>query len=99
MLEVGRVCIKTVGREGGKYCVVVKKIDKTFVEVTGPKILTRVKRRKVNISHLEPLPYLLNIKEGAGDEEVIEAYKKANLIAKLSLKLPSAAKLKARKEK
>ena len=30
-LEVGRVCIKTAGREKGKKCVVVDVIDKNFV--------------------------------------------------------------------
>jgi large subunit ribosomal protein L14e len=94
MLEVGRVCMKITGREAGKFCVIVRKIDKTFVEVTGPKVLTGVKRRKANITHLEPLPYVLEIKENASDEEVIEAYKKAGLIEKLGLKLPSAAELK-----
>ena len=98
-LEVGRVCMKVAGREAGRYCVVVKKIDDAFVIVSGPKILTGVKRRRCNIEHLEPTPYSLEIKEDANDVEIIEAYKKANLIKKLDLKLPPAHLLKKLEEK
>lgn len=94
-LEVGRVCIKIAGREAGKYAVVLKKIDNSFVLISGPKLLTGVKRRKCNIEHLEPTEHKLDIKEDASEEEVIEAYKKSGLITKLKLKLPSAAELKA----
>jgi large subunit ribosomal protein L14e len=99
MLEVGRVCMKISGREAGKYCVVLKKIDKSFVLITGPKILTGVKRRKCNIAHLEPLPYKLEIKEDASDEEVIQAFKNSEISKKLELKFPSNAEIKAAKEK
>jgi large subunit ribosomal protein L14e len=103
-LEVGRVVMKVVGREAGKYAVVIKvagkeKADKNFVMITGPKLLTGVKRRKCNVNHLEPLPYVLEIKEDASDEEVLEAFKKSGLVSKLKLKLPSAAELKAEKAK
>lgn len=98
-LDTGKVCLKIVGREAGKYCVVIKKMSKNFVLITGPKLLTGVKRRKCNIEHLEPTQYFLDLKEDAADEEVIEAYKKAGLITKLNLKLPSAAELKAEKAK
>jgi len=103
-LEVGRVVMKISGREAGKYAVVVKgpgkeKAEKNFVIITGPKLLTGVKRRKCNINHLEPLPYVLEIKEDASDEEVLVAFEKANLIKKLGLKKPSAAEIKAEKAK
>jgi len=103
-LDVGRVCIKTVGREAGKYAAVVKKLTDekskdSFVLITGPKLLTDVKRRRCNVDHLEPTQHILEIKEDATDEEVIEAYKKAGLIAKFDLKLPSAAEMKTEKIK
>jgi large subunit ribosomal protein L14e len=104
-LEIGRVCIKIAGRESGKYCVVIKKLkdEKTksenFVLITGPKLLTGVKRRRVNVEHLKPMPYILEVREDASDEEVIAAYQKAGLVAKLNLKLPSAAEIKAEKTK
>ena len=98
-LEVGRVCMKVAGREAGKYCVVLKKENEAFVLVTGPKLLTGVKRRKCNVDHLEPLPNLLEVKENAADEEVIAALEKAGLVTKLNLKRPSAAEVKAEKAK
>jgi large subunit ribosomal protein L14e len=104
-LEVGKVCLKIVGRESGKPCVVVKKVknekgkEGAFVLVTGPKLLTGVKRRRCNIEHLEPTQYKLEIKDDASDEEVVEAYKKAGVIAKFNLKLPSAAEMKSEKSK
>lgn len=76
----------------------LKKLDESFVLVTGPKLLTGVKRRRTNILHLKPLEYKLEIKEEASDEEVIEAYKKSGLVSKLDLKLPSAAELKEEKK-
>lgn len=91
--------MKTIGRESGKYCCVLKKMNNAFVLVTGPKSLTGVKRRRSNIEHLESLPHILEIKDDATDEEVIAAYQKAGLVTKLNLKLPSAAEIKSEKEK
>ena len=102
-LEVGQVCMKLVGRESGKLCVVLKntadekKKSGSFVMVTGPKLLTGIKRRKANISHLEQTKYNLEIKEDATDEEVYQAWEKSNLIKKFNLKKPSAAKIKSEK--
>ncbi|MCC6029279.1 MAG: 50S ribosomal protein L14e [Candidatus Korarchaeum sp.] len=83
VIEVGRVCRKVAGREAGRLCVVVRIIDKNFVEATGPKELTGVRRRRVNVKHLVPLPVKLDIREGAKDEEVIEALKRTDLYEKL----------------
>ncbi|MGB9622571.1 MAG: 50S ribosomal protein L14e [Candidatus Bathyarchaeia archaeon] len=70
VIEIGRICVKTKGREAGKRCVVVDIVDKNFVIASGPKELTGVKRRRVNISHLEPTEEKINIKRNATDEEV-----------------------------
>lgn len=105
MLGIGRVCLKKVGREHGRYCVIIKKFPEekgktnSFVLITGPKLLTGVKRRKCNIAHLEPTQYTLEIKEDANEEEVLSAFEKANLVKKFSLKKPSAAELKEEKIK
>ncbi|MBS7658233.1 MAG: 50S ribosomal protein L14e [Candidatus Bathyarchaeia archaeon] len=72
-MEIGRVCIKTAGREKGKKCVIVDIIDKNFVLVTGPKSLTGVKRRRANIKHLKPTEEKIKIKKGASDEAVLKA--------------------------
>jgi large subunit ribosomal protein L14e len=98
-LETGRVVMKICGKEAGKYAVVLKKLDDAFVMITGPKLLTGVKRRKCNVEHLEPLQYTLEIKEDAPDEEVIAAFEKAGLVTKFGLKRPSAAEIKAERDK
>jgi len=72
-IEVGRVCVKTTGREAGKKCVIVDVIDKNFVLVTGPKSATSVKRRRVNVNHLNLTEEKIKIKRGAADEEVAQA--------------------------
>ncbi|MBS7656986.1 MAG: 50S ribosomal protein L14e [Candidatus Bathyarchaeia archaeon] len=72
-IEVGRVCVKKMGREAGKKCVIIDVIDKNFVLVTGPKSVTGVKRRRVNVNHLEVTEETIKIKRGASDEEVAQA--------------------------
>lgn len=76
-IEVGRICVKLLGREAGRKCVVVDVVDKSFVLVTGPKKVTGVRRRRANVNHIEPLKDTIEIKRGASDEEVEEALKTA----------------------
>lgn len=98
-LEVGTVCMKIAGREAGKYAVVLKKMDNSFVLITGPKLLTGVKRRRCNVAQLEPTEHKLEIKEDASEEEVLSAFDKSGLVTKFKLKRPSAAEVKAEKAK
>jgi len=98
-LEVGKVCVKTAGREAGKYCVVLKKLDDTFVLITGPKTLTGVKRRRCNVEHLEPTPFSVKITADASDPVVIKAYNAAGLTKKIGLKLPSPEVVKEAEKK
>jgi large subunit ribosomal protein L14e len=72
-VEVGRICLKKLGRDAGRRCVIVDVIDKNFVLVTGPKEVTGVRRRRVNISHLELTEEKIEISEEASDEEVRNA--------------------------
>lgn len=65
-IEVGRVCIKTAGREAGEKCAVVEIIDEKFVEVVGES----VKNRRCNIGHLEPTAETIDV---SGDIEAIKA--------------------------
>jgi large subunit ribosomal protein L14e len=69
-IEVGRICVKTFGREAGRKCVIVDLVDKNFVLITGPKEVTGIKRRRANISHVEPTNDKIDIERGASDEEV-----------------------------
>ncbi|MBU0530823.1 MAG: 50S ribosomal protein L14e [Nanoarchaeota archaeon] len=88
-IEIGRVCIKTAGREAGKLCVVIKNMDDNFVFITGPKSLTHVKRRKCNIIHLEPLDAKISIKSDASDSEVEAEYKKGDILKKYQISVLS----------
>lgn len=76
-IEVGRICVKLTGREAGKKCVIVDVIDKSFIQITGPKTVTGVKRRRANINHVEPSQDKIAIAHGASDEEITEALKAA----------------------
>jgi large subunit ribosomal protein L14e len=76
-IEVGRICIKNSGREAGKKCVIVDVVDKNFVLITGPKEVNKIKRRRVNINHLEATQEKISISRGAADEEVAQALKTA----------------------
>ncbi len=89
MFDIGRICMKTAGREAGRYCVVVaKEKDKEFLLITGPKAATKVRRRKCNINHLEPTPLKIEIKENAPDEHILEAYEKEDIYSKLRILKP-----------
>lgn len=72
-VEVGRVCLKLRGREAGRRCVIVDLVDRNYVLVTGPADLTGVRRRRVNVNHLELLDEKVEIERDASDEEVRDA--------------------------
>lgn len=84
--DIGRVCVKTMGREAGNYCVIVDIIDKNYLLIDGLK----VKRRRVNYNHIEPTTDMIEIKKGAKKKEVEEAIKKAKLEKKFkeTIKIP-----------
>jgi len=65
--------VKIVGREAGKKCIIVDVIDKNFLLVTGPKQVNGVKRRRVNVDHVEPTEKKVDIGRGESDEEVMKA--------------------------
>ena len=79
-IEVGRICVKVYGREAGRKCVIVDIIDENFVLITGPKMLSGVRRRRANINHIEPLDAKIDIPRGASDEEVLNKIMEAGLV-------------------
>ena len=68
-LHIGRVCIKTKGKEKGKIAVIVDIIDENYALVDGPEI----KRRRCNLGHLQPTEKKIDIPKGASHEEVVKA--------------------------
>ncbi len=79
-IEPGRICVKLMGREAGKKCIIVEVIDKNYVLITGPPSLNKVRRRRANIKHLEVTENKIDIKRGAEDSEIISALEKAGLL-------------------
>ncbi|MBW2976684.1 50S ribosomal protein L14e [Candidatus Woesearchaeota archaeon] len=77
MIEIGRLCIKTAGRDAGLKCVVVDILDNRFVLIDG-----ETRRRKCNILHLEPLEQTVKIKKKCSHEEVSKALKAIGIIAR-----------------
>ncbi|MHA2391334.1 MAG: 50S ribosomal protein L14e [Promethearchaeota archaeon] len=77
--DIGRLCVKIMGREAGHYCVIVDIIDKNYLLIDGLKI----RRRRVNYRHIEPLTDSIDIKKGAKHEDVEAAIKKAKLEKKM----------------
>ncbi|GAB6102728.1 50S ribosomal protein L14e [Thermococcus atlanticus] len=77
-IEVGRLAVIIAGRRAGEKVVVVDVIDRNFVLVTGAG-LNKVKRRRMNVKHLEPLPERVSIERGADDEAVKAALEQAGI--------------------
>lgn len=51
-IQVGRVCVKTKGRDSGEKVVVTKIVDENFVMVRSP--IRKKGDRKCSVLHLEP---------------------------------------------
>lgn len=81
--EIGRVVVKTAGREAAQKAVIVDFIDHNFVLITGAGI-SKIKRRRANMSHLEPTTHVLEISKGANDSQVKEAAEKADLVEEIA---------------
>ena len=86
MMEIGRVCIKTAGRDSNKYCIVIDVVDDRFVMVDG-----QTRRKKANILHLEPTRLMADIKKNAGHDECIKALKSFGLETEEKRKRKKAA--------
>ena len=76
--EVGRVIVKTAGRELARKGIILGFVDKNFILLTGAGI-SGVRRRKANLKHIVPLDKKIDIKENASEEDVLKALEKASL--------------------
>ncbi|MFH0868456.1 MAG: 50S ribosomal protein L14e [Candidatus Woesearchaeota archaeon] len=77
MIEIGRLCIKTAGRDAGLKCVIVDILDNKFVLIDG-----ETRRRKCNILHLEPLEKVVKIKKNASHEDVSNVLKDLDIMVR-----------------
>ena len=90
MIEIGRLCIKTAGRDAGKTCVIVDILDDNFVLIDGA-----TRRRKCNIAHIEPLEQSIDVKKGASHADVASAFDKIGIKARETN--PKAKKVRPRR--
>ena len=74
VIEIGRVVVKTAGRDAGKHAIVVDILDDRYVLIDG-----ETRRRKCNIMHLEPLNQVIKIEKNASHEEVAKALKEIEI--------------------
>ena len=77
MIEIGRLCVKTAGRDAGLKCVIVDILGNKFVLIDG-----ETRRRKCNILHLEPLKDTIKIKKNASHEDIRKEFEKVGLKAR-----------------
>ena len=69
MIEIGRVCIKTAGKDAGKHVVVIDVDKDNFVIIDGG-----VKRKRCNPKHLEPTAKMIPVKKGDDSSKVRKAF-------------------------
>lgn len=68
MYKIGTVCMKIAGRDAGRLCVIIEEAKDGLVLVDGD-----VRRKSVNLRHLEPTGKTVKVKKSAGHEEVMKA--------------------------
>ena len=74
MIEVGRLCTKIAGREAGNLCIIVEVLDTKYCIIDG-----KVRRKKCNMTHLDPLDKKIDIEKGASHEKVVAEFKKLGI--------------------
>ena len=92
MIEIGRLCVKTAGRDAGLKCIIVDILEDKFVLIDG-----ETRRRKCNILHLEPLKDVIKINKNASHEEVKKEFEKLGLKARKTK--PKAKTTRPRKKR
>jgi len=74
MIEIGRICIKTAGRDSRRKCVIIDIVDDNFVLIDGD-----VRRKRCSIKHLEPLNEVIKIRKDASHDIIAAEFKKLKL--------------------
>ena len=87
MIEIGRIVVKTAGRDAGKKAVIIDVLDDKFILIDG-----ETRRRKCNILHIEPLNQAVKIEKNASHEEVSKALKELGIESRITKPKPKAQK-------
>ncbi|MEK6934469.1 MAG: 50S ribosomal protein L14e [Nanoarchaeota archaeon] len=94
-MEVGRLIVKTAGRDSGKIGVIIDIIDKNHVLIDG-----QVRRKKCNIQHIEILDQKIKIKQKATTDNVIKELKELKIDARKTKSKPKKERpIRQRKQK
>ena len=88
MVEIGQLAYKIAGRDSGNFCVVIDKIDPTYVLIDG-----NVRKKKCNIKHLEFLDKVIKVKKNVSTEEIKKE------LEKLGIKTKKTGKKRESKQK
>lgn len=101
MLEIGRLCIKTAGRDAMRHCIILEEIDKNYVLVDG-----NTRRKKVNKNHLELLDKVFKVDNKTTTKQILEILKKegikilkSEVKKEVKVKKPQIKKVIAKKSK
>ena len=91
-LEVGRLVLKTAGRDAGKRGVIVDVIDPKTALVDG-----EVRRRKANVTHLLLLEEKVKLAKGASHDTVKKALEPLGIKTRQTKPKKAAPRAKARR--
>ncbi len=94
LFEVGRVCVKVAGRDARKKCVIVDVLNDYNVLIDG-----ETRRRKCNISHLEPIDLMIELSANADNAAVVAALKEQGIVCAEKKDAKKSEKPRPKKEK
>ena len=93
MIEIGRLVVKTAGRDAGKKGVIIDILDDKFVLIDG-----ETRRRKVNILHIEPLNQVIKIEKNASHNEVAKALDELGIKSRETKPKPATQRPRAKRK-
>ncbi len=70
VFDVGRVCIKTKGRNAGRKCVVIS-VEKGFAIIEGDFM----KKKRCNVMHLFPTSHKISVSKSSSHEDIVKHLK------------------------
>ena len=82
MAEAGQICRKIAGRERGRYCIIVKPLEGSFVEISGAIKYGMCSRRRCNIKHLVITKYKIPLK-GEKQEDIEKSISESGIFKRL----------------
>jgi len=82
---IGKIVIKTAGREAGYKAVIIEELDQNYVFISSGDV-NKARRRRVNKKHLKFTDRNINVEPNASDEEVRQALEKENLVEEFKQK-------------